>query len=158
MPHSVDRSITRRLPLSARVTEIALIALGANLGRRAAYLNAARNALSLVNGVELVAASRVEETAPLGGQVQGPYLNQMVAISTTLAPLALLARLQRIERNLGRVRALRWAPRTIDLDIVRYGERALVSPALVLPHPGLIDRAFWQREVAELEQLIPRVA
>ena len=140
------------------MAEIALIALGANLGRRAAYLNAARNALSLVPGVELVAASRVEETAPLGGPVQGPYLNQMVAITTTLEPPALLARLQLIERTLGRVRARRWDARTIDLDIVRFGERTLVSPALVLPHPGLADRAFWQREVAELEQLIRRVA
>jgi 2-amino-4-hydroxy-6-hydroxymethyldihydropteridine diphosphokinase len=140
------------------VAEIALIALGGNVGDRAAFLNAARNALSLVPNVDLIAASRVEETAPLGGRVQGPYLNQMVAIATILEPPALLARLQRIERSLGRVRARRWDPRTIDLDIVRFGERALVSAALVLPHPGLSDRAFWQREVAELDQLIRRVA
>jgi 2-amino-4-hydroxy-6-hydroxymethyldihydropteridine diphosphokinase len=140
------------------VAEIALIALGSNLGDRAAQLNAARNALSLLPGGTLIAASRVEETAPLGGRVQGPYLNQMVAIETSLEPPTLLARLQRIEQRLGRVRAGRWDARTIDLDIVRFGERRLATPALALPHPGLADRAFWQREVAELEQLVRSVA
>lgn len=137
--------------------EIAFVALGANLGDRAANLSAARGALSMVSGVRLVAASRVEETVPLGGHVQGPYLNQMVAVATTLEPHALLARLQGIERQLGRIRAARWGPRTIDLDIVRFGARTLVSPTLVLPHPGLPHRAFWRRELDELEQL-PEVA
>ncbi|MEO5813964.1 MAG: 2-amino-4-hydroxy-6-hydroxymethyldihydropteridine diphosphokinase [Gemmatimonadaceae bacterium] len=137
--------------------EVAFIALGANLGDRAAHLSAARSALTLVTGVALLAASRVEETAPLGSRVQGPYLNQMVAVATTLEPHALLARLQRIERQLGRMRAERWGARTIDLDVVRFGERRIVSPTLVLPHPGLPHRSFWQREVAELDRLL-RVA
>jgi 2-amino-4-hydroxy-6-hydroxymethyldihydropteridine diphosphokinase len=134
--------------------EVAFIALGANLGDRSANLSAARNALTLLSGVELLAASSVEETVPLGSRVQGPYLNQMVAVATTLEPHALLMRLQRIERQLGRIRAERWGARTIDLDVVRFGRRKLVSPTLVLPHPGLPHRAFWQREVAELEQLL----
>jgi len=136
------------------MSEIAFIALGANLGDRAANLSAARAALSMVAGVELLAASSVEETVPLGTLVQGPYLNQMVAVATTLEPHALLLRLQRIERQLGRIRTQRWGARTIDLDIVRFGERSLQSPTLVLPHPGLADRAFWLREVAELDQLL----
>lgn len=134
------------------MSEIAFIALGANLGDRGANLAAARAALSMVAGVELLAASSVEETIPLGSLVQGPYLNQMLAVATTLDPFVLLARLQRIERQLGRVRRQRWGPRTIDLDIVRFGERSLQSPSLVLPHPGLPHRDFWQREVEELEQ------
>jgi len=136
------------------MSEIAFIALGANLGDRAANLSAARAALSMVAGVELLAASRVEETVPLGTLVQGPYLNQMVAVATTLEPHALLLRLQRIERQLGRIRTQRWGARTIDLDIVRFGERSLQSSTLVLPHPGLPHRAFWLREVAELDQLL----
>jgi 2-amino-4-hydroxy-6-hydroxymethyldihydropteridine diphosphokinase len=140
------------------VSEIAFIALGANLGDRGANLSAARVALSMVAGVELLAASSVEETVPLGSRVQGPYLNQMVAVATTLEPDALLARLQRIERQLGRVRTQRWGARTIDLDIVRYGERSQESPTLVLPHPGLADREFWLREVEELEHLLEVVA
>ena len=140
------------------MTDIVYIALGANLGDRAAYLAAARSALALVPGVVLLAASSVEETVPLGARLQAPYLNQMVAAATTLDPHALLARLQHIERALGRVRARRWDARTIDLDIVRFGTRALASPSLVLPHPGLADRIFWQREVAELDRLLRAVA
>jgi 2-amino-4-hydroxy-6-hydroxymethyldihydropteridine diphosphokinase len=136
------------------VSEIVFVALGANLGDRAANLSAARAALSIVSGVELLAASSVEETVPLGSLVQGPYLNQMVAVATTLEPHALLARLQRIERQLGRIRTQRWGARTIDLDIVRFGQRSMQSPTLALPHPGLPDREFWLREVAELEQLL----
>jgi 2-amino-4-hydroxy-6-hydroxymethyldihydropteridine diphosphokinase len=136
------------------MSEIAFIALGANLGDRAANLSAARAALSMVAGVELLAASSVEETVPLGSLVQGPYLNQMVAVATTLEPQALLLRLQRIERQLGRVRTQRWGARTIDLDIVRFGERFIHSPTLVLPHPGLPHREFWLREVEELDQLL----
>ncbi|MEP6733448.1 MAG: 2-amino-4-hydroxy-6-hydroxymethyldihydropteridine diphosphokinase [bacterium] len=140
------------------MTEIAFIALGTNLGDRRAHLSAARAALSLVPGVELLAASRVEETVPLGTLVQGAYLNQMVAIETTLEPEPLLARLHHIERQLGRIRARRWDARTIDLDIVRFGARQLTSPTLVLPHPGLAERDFWQRELLELGQLLGTAA
>ena len=135
------------------MSELVFVALGSNLGNRAAYLAAARNAISLVQGARLVAASRVEETAPLAGLSQPPYLNQMIALQTSGEPHALLRRLQAIERSLGRVRAWRWAPRTIDLDIVRFGSRCLTSPVLTLPHPGIANRAFWQREISELESL-----
>ena len=144
----------RRWRLSGPVADIAFIALGGNLGDRAAYLASARNALTLVPGVSLIAASRVEETAPLGSRAQPAYLNQMVVISTTRTPESLLHHLQVIERGLGRVRARRWDVRTIDLDIVRFGSHRCATPALELPHPGLADRVFWQREMAELEQLV----
>lgn len=134
--------------------EVAFIALGSNLGDRASYLASARGAISLIAGSRLLAASRVEETAPLGGGAQGPYLNQMVAVETCLPPMLLLNRLQGIERALGRTRATRWASRTIDLDIVRFGERRETTPTLTLPHPGLDARDFWQREAAELSLLI----
>jgi 2-amino-4-hydroxy-6-hydroxymethyldihydropteridine diphosphokinase len=140
------------------VSEVDFIALGANLGDRGANLAAARAALSMLPGVELLAASSVEETIPLGSLVQGPYLNQMLAVATTLDPLALLARLQRIERQMGRIRTQRWGARTIDLDIVRFGERSFESRALMLPHPGLAHRDFWRREVEELEQLLGAAA
>jgi 2-amino-4-hydroxy-6-hydroxymethyldihydropteridine diphosphokinase len=133
--------------------EVVLIALGSNLGDRRAFLNSARLAIASTHGVELLAASRVEETAPVGDVAQGPYLNQMVAVETTLAPHVLLGRLLLIERQLGRIRGPRWGARTIDLDIVRFGTRRLDTPELRIPHPGLADRDFWQREVAELELL-----
>ena len=136
------------------MSDTAYVALGSNLGDRAAYLAAARSAISLTAGVRLLAASEVEETAPIGATVQGPYLNQMVAVRSELAPAALLLELQRIERALGRVRGVRWGPRTIDLDIVHYNGVRLHSDSLVLPHPGLEARAFWQRERTELQHLL----
>jgi 2-amino-4-hydroxy-6-hydroxymethyldihydropteridine diphosphokinase len=149
-----DRSHLRRSRWNANVHEIAYVALGGNLGDRAAYLASARSALTLVRGVALIASSQVEETVPLGASVQGPYLNQMVAIETTLSPESLLDRLQQIERGLGRVRGRRWGARTIDLDIVQFGTRRLSTETLELPHPGLGDREFWSREVAELDGLL----
>lgn len=131
--------------------ETAFIALGSNLGNRAAYLASALNALTLVGGLQLVAVSDIEETAPLAGLTQPPYLNQMVALRSSIEPMELLHRTQQIEATLGRVRGRRWGARTIDLDIVRFGARKLTSSLLTLPHPGIADRAFWQREIAQLE-------
>ena len=140
------------------MSERAFVALGSNLGDRAAYLASALSALSLLPDTRLSAASTVEETAPFGPAAQGPYLNQMVALETSLPPLALLAELQRIERSLGRVRRARWGARTIDLDLVRMDAVDMRSPTLVLPHPGLPARDFWQRELAELEAILGAAA
>ncbi len=131
--------------------ERAYIALGSNLGDRAGHLAAARAALAALPRTRLVAASSVEETIPLAGMNQPPYLNQMVLLETTLEPRALLAACQAIERSRGRVRAERWGARTLDLDIVRYGRRRIADPDLIIPHPALPDRDFWIRELAELE-------
>jgi 2-amino-4-hydroxy-6-hydroxymethyldihydropteridine diphosphokinase len=131
--------------------ERAYVALGSNVGDRAGHLAAARAALAALPGTRLAAASAVEETAPLAGMDQPPYLNQMVLLETALEPRALLAACQAIERSRGRARAGRWGPRTLDLDIVRYGHRRIADPDLIIPHPGLSDRDFWIRELAELE-------
>jgi 2-amino-4-hydroxy-6-hydroxymethyldihydropteridine diphosphokinase len=130
--------------------EFAWIALGSNLGDRAGQLRAAVHKLSRLPETTLVAQSRVEETAPLGGMDQPPYLNQMVLIRTGLTPRVLLEACLAIEEELGRHRSARWAPRTLDLDIVRFGERQISEPGLTIPHPGLPDRDFWQRELNEL--------
>jgi 2-amino-4-hydroxy-6-hydroxymethyldihydropteridine diphosphokinase len=131
--------------------ERAYIALGSNLGNRAEHLAAARAALAALPGTRLLATSAVEETRPLGGMEQPPYLNQMVLLETTLDPRALLAACQAIERSRGRVRSERWGARTLDLDIVRYGGRRIAEPDLIIPHPELPNRDFWIRELAELE-------
>ena len=98
--------------------------------------------------------SQVEETEPLGGLAQPPYLNQMIAVETTLEPSELLGRLQQIEAAAGRLRVSRWGSRTLDLDIVLFGDRVVSTAELVLPHPGLANRPFWQRELAELERAL----
>lgn len=92
----------------------------------------------------------MEETAPLGPVAQGPYLNQMLLVETTLEPLALLDALLALEQAEGRVRRERWGPRTLDCDVVLYGERTIREARLVVPHPELPNREFWQRELEEL--------
>jgi len=128
----------------------AFVALGSNLGDRDRYLAEARAALAALPDTDLVAASRIEETAPLGSVAQGPYLNQMVLLRTGLSPRALLEACLAIERAAGRERRERWGPRTLDLDLVRVGGRTVDEPDLRLPHPELPRRAFWQRELVEL--------
>jgi 2-amino-4-hydroxy-6-hydroxymethyldihydropteridine diphosphokinase len=129
------------------------VALGSNVGDRAAHLAHARARLGALAGTRVVGVSRVEETAPLGPIQQGPFLNQMVLLETTLTPADLLAACRAIEAERGRERVpgQRWGPRTLDLDIVRYGAHAVRDPDLTIPHPELPKRDFWQREIAELE-------
>ena len=131
--------------------ERAYIALGSNLGDREEHLAAARAALAALPATRWIAASSVEETQPLAGMNQPPYLNQMVLLETSLESRALLAACQAIERSRGRVRTEHWGPRTLDLDIVRYGGRRIADPDLIIPHPELPNRDFWIRELAELE-------
>ncbi len=128
------------------------VALGSNLGDREAHLAAARAGLAALPSTRVVSASRIEETAPIGPAGQGAYLNQMLHVETALAPTALLAAAQAIEREQGRRRdpAARWGPRTLDIDLVLFGDRPIGSASLQLPHPELAHRDFWQRELAEL--------
>jgi len=133
------------------------VALGSNVGDRARHLAYARARLATLPRTRLVKASSVEETAALGPIPQGAYLNQMVLLETALEPGALLAHLHAIEAERGRERGIRWGPRTLDLDIVRFGDRAAHDPGLTIPHPELPNRPFWQRELAELDGTpIPR--
>ena len=135
------------------------VALGSNVGDRAAHLAYARPRLAALPGTRLLKQSRVEETAPLGPVPQGAYLNQMVLLETALEPAELLVQLHSIESERGRERraGVRWGPRTLDLDVVRFGDRVLREPHLVIPHPELPNRPFWLRELAELDAaLSPR--
>ena len=127
------------------------VALGSNMEGREAHLAHARARLAGLPRTRWLNSSRVEETAPLGPVSQGPYLNQMVLLETELEPAELLAHLQAIERERGRVRGARWGPRTLDLDIVKFGDRVVRDAALTIPHPELPNRDFWQRELAELD-------
>ena len=138
-----------------RQLERVYVALGSNLGDREAHLAHARLRLSTLPHTNLVAASSIEETAPLGPIAQGPYLNQMVLLLTALQPEELLRQCLAIEAEQGRERGERWGPRTLDLDIVRFGGRVVRLPGLTIPHPELGARDFWQRELAELDALLP---
>jgi 2-amino-4-hydroxy-6-hydroxymethyldihydropteridine diphosphokinase len=132
------------------MTDVAYVALGSNLGDRDGYLARARAAIAAIPGVRIVRTSSIEETKPLGPIEQGPFLNQMLALETSLEPRALLGHLQAIENREGRQRDQRWGPRTLDLDIVRFDEQTVNEPDLHVPHPEIARRDFWQRELAEL--------
>jgi 2-amino-4-hydroxy-6-hydroxymethyldihydropteridine diphosphokinase len=132
------------------MTDVAYIALGSKRGNRELALSRARAAIAAIRDTRLIAATDVEETDPIGPIPQGKYLNQMVAVSTTLPPRTLLAALHRIERAAGRVHAVRWGPRTLDLDIVLIDGKEYADETLVIPHPELPNRDFWLRELAQL--------
>lgn len=136
--------------------EPVFVALGSNVGDRARHLAFARDRLAALPGTTVASASSIEETAPLGPVEQGPFLNQMVLLFTELSPRALLDHCLAIERAAGRRRTERWGPRTLDLDIVRFGTRAVHEPGLVVPHPELPNRAFWRRELDELAPHVER--
>ena len=133
-------------------TDVAFVALGSNLGDRDTHLARARRALADVPRTRVLAESTVEETAPLGPIPQGMYLNQMVALETELSPRELLVELQRIEQAEGRTRDVRWGPRTLDLDIVRFERQTAHDRDLIVPHPAADVRDFWRRELAELRE------
>lgn len=110
----------------------------------------ARDAIGRLEGTRVLGASPVEETAPIGSVAQGPFLNQMLLVETSLEPRALLDGLLAIEQAEGRVRAERWGPRTLDCDIVLVAGRRVAEPGLTVPHPELPHRDFWQRELTAL--------
>lgn len=129
------------------------VALGSNLGDRAVYLEKARTAIGKLPLTTIIAISKVEETDPVGPPGQDKYLNQMMLVETSLDPSRFLAQLHRIENENGRVRKEKWAARTLDLDIVRFGTRRLRDTELILPHPEFPNRDWWQRELAEVDAL-----
>lgn len=128
-----------------------LIALGANLGDRAYSLARAVELLWAEPHVTVVACSRWHETAPVGGAPgQGLFLNGVVCLDTALTPEQLHGTLVRMEERLGRTRGERWSARTIDLDLLLYGNQAIATPRLVVPHPRMAFRRFVLAPAAEV--------
>lgn len=123
------------------INQVAL-ALGSNLGDRVANLQGALDELIASDILCEVETSSIYETEPVGGPDQGPYLNAVVQGSTVLTPEDLLAAVQEVENALGRVRTVRWGPRTVDIDILAYGHEVWNTENLVIPHPRAHERAF----------------
>lgn len=131
----------------------AYVALGSNLGDRRAHLDAALQAIAELPGVAAVTPSPYYETAPVGPQDQGPFLNAAARVETTLSPVALLEALLGLERRLGRPpreERRHWGPREIDLDLLLYGSAILDEPGLTLPHPRLHERWFVLRPLCDV--------
>jgi 2-amino-4-hydroxy-6-hydroxymethyldihydropteridine diphosphokinase len=130
----------------------AYVGLGTNLGDREGALRAALAALGATDGVQVVAVSSFRETDPVGYLDQPRFLNAAAAVDTTLGPRELLDALLAVERSLGRTRdGPRFGPRTIDLDLLLYGDRSVDEPGLSVPHPRLHERAFALEPLAELD-------
>jgi 2-amino-4-hydroxy-6-hydroxymethyldihydropteridine diphosphokinase len=135
----------------------AYVGVGSNLGDRWANLARAARELRREPRVALLRASRVYDAAPLGPP-QPRYLNAVLELEADVPPLALLAALRRIERSAGRVRTgVRWSARTLDLDLLLFGEAVIRHARLVVPHPGLAVRRFVLAPLAELcpERVVP---
>ena len=132
MPRSPDARLVR-----------AYIGLGGNLDQPAARIRRARAALSVLPNTREAAFSRLYRSAPMGPSDQPDYVNAVMALDTELEPLALLDHLQAIENVEGRVRlGQRWGPRTLDLDLLLYGDDVIQHERLTVPHPGLHQREF----------------
>lgn len=125
------------------------LALGSNMGQREGYLNAA---LSALQGPDLrrVRVSSLYETEPIGLREQAWFLNMAAEFETDLFPLQLLHRTQRVELDLGRRRAVRNGPRTIDIDVLYFGSTVMQSGELTIPHPRLHERRFVLEPLAEI--------
>lgn len=118
------------------------LGLGSNLGDRAGHLKAAVSALARLDATRVSAVSSIYRTEPVGIVDQGAFFNAVVRIETELEPLDLLDRCLEIEQNRGRERLERWGPRTLDIDLLLFGDRILDEPSLRLPHPLVLERAF----------------
>lgn len=120
----------------------AYIGLGSNLDDPPAQLRRALAELDVLPHSRLVAHSRLYHSAPLGPPGQPDYVNAVAVLATELPPRALLTALQQLEDRHGRIRGAHWGPRTLDLDILLYGEQRIDLPGLRVPHPELAKRAF----------------
>jgi 2-amino-4-hydroxy-6-hydroxymethyldihydropteridine diphosphokinase len=131
----------------------AYVGLGANIGPREATLLRAVDLIAVVPGVAVLELSSFRETEPVGITDQPEFLNGALALDTTLSPRELLDALLAVERELGRVRidGERWGPRTIDLDLLLYGDETIDEPGPTVPHPRLHERSFALEPLAELD-------
>lgn len=120
----------------------AVLGLGANLGDALAALQGAVDALGGTQGITVVCSSAVFATEPVGGPEQPTYFNAVVLIETRLAPVQLLERVNEIEAQWHRTREIRWGPRTLDIDIISFGDVVSTDERLTLPHPRAAERGF----------------
>jgi len=133
----------------------AFIGLGANLGDPEAQVRRAFGALAELPGTRLLAASSLYRSAPVGVVAQLDFVNAVAEVETALTARALLEALLAEERRFGRTREFPNAPRTLDLDLLLYGDRVIAEPGLVVPHPRMHERAF---VLAPLAEIAPEIA
>lgn len=128
------------------------IGIGSNLGDRQKNIEDAVRRLRETDGISVEKVSPIYETDPVGGPRQPKYLNGVIEIETTLEPRELLVAVQRIEDQFGRKRDIRHGPRTIDLDILTYGDKKVDEPGLKIPHPEMDKREFVQKPLKDITE------
>lgn len=136
--------------MQSTTQSVAYVGLGSNLGDPAAQLARARAAVAALPASVLLAVSPLYRTEPQGLREQPFFLNQVVSLQTGLAPLALLEALLDIEKRQGRVRGQRFGPRTLDLDLLLFGDLCMSDERLALPHPRMLERAFVLLPLADI--------
>ena len=134
--------------------ETCYIGIGSNVGDRAAQVDFARDQLDRLPGTSVAGFSEVYETEPVGPVEQDRFLNAVVELRTDLEPRELLRQLHEIERRAGRQRAQRWGPRTLDLDLLLYGERIIRGEDMTIPHPRLHERWFVLKPLCDLNPVL----
>ncbi|MFA5337872.1 MAG: 2-amino-4-hydroxy-6-hydroxymethyldihydropteridine diphosphokinase [Candidatus Omnitrophota bacterium] len=127
------------------------IGIGSNLGDRLANINSAIEELKSNPEIRIEKISSIIETAPVGGPAQGNYLNGVIKIETEISARSLLCILQNIEKKLGRIRTVKDGPRTMDLDMLLYGDKIINEPGLKVPHPKMLEREFVMKPLLEIE-------
>lgn len=128
----------------------AYLGLGANVGDPQKSLSQALRELAKHPKIQLIQASSLYRTAPVGVLDQPDFLNAVVQIETALDPDALMTAMLGVEKKLGRVRTKRWGPRVIDIDVLLYGARQIETPLITAPHPRMHERAFVMTPLAEI--------
>lgn len=131
------------------------LSLGSNLGDRKAQLQEAVRLLQSNPSISNMKMSSIYETAPVGYLNQDAFLNLVIRLETSLSPLSLLDTCQEIEQILQRERLIRWGPRTVDLDVLLYGQEQLTTERLIIPHPHMYERAF---VLVPLRELMPALS
>jgi 2-amino-4-hydroxy-6-hydroxymethyldihydropteridine diphosphokinase len=128
----------------------ALLLLGSNLGDRLVYLEKARNLIKRRIG-KIVAISSIYQTAAWGNTEQASFLNQVIGVNTKLTPEQLLEAVHKIEKEQGRTSSEKWGPRTLDIDILFFGEQVVKTTVLTIPHPEIANRKFTLEPLMEVE-------
>jgi len=129
---------------------ICYIGIGSNLGERQYYIEAAIKKIKTVSSTKVTKVSRIIKSLPQGGPLQNYFFNGVIEIETGLSPYQLLEELQNIEASLGRIRTVKNYPRTIDLDILTFGDVLMQEEALTIPHPRILERDFVLEPLKEI--------
>ena len=146
---------TMEVTIERRRKEFVILSLGSNLGDREANILAAEEALKGLPGVEGFRSASIYETEPMGLEEQPYFLNTCVGFYTDIEPFDLLDKIHVIENELLRTRDIHWGPRTIDIDIIFYGDRVIMKPELTIPHPRWHLRSFVTVPLREIKEVGP---